>query len=256
MNTQKKILSLFASCLASSTAFGIVNVDFSGVTSTDNFLTNNSTVSAGTDILRFNTVASGLDLLITTDSDYTPGLYSNNGLDTNDFGRISMAQSSSAFFIFKLVDAGTTTLATIDEVAFTFLDLDGQLPLPFESMSVNQSSELVLNDPTKLTVSIAGGVATLGSTVEDGGANQPTSTTLTPAQSEIAGSFIFKNTNQFRFGFDTGSSTTGRSVLFAGDVVFDDPANPIVVPEPSMGALLLGLSVCSLVFARRRARKA
>lgn len=247
-------------CIALLSAFpalsyGIINIDFSNVTNTQNLMTGNS-VSANTEILVFEDIATGLDLRIEALTAYTAANFNNNG-DFGDFGQINLLGGETATFLFSLVEANTTNLATIDEVAFSFLDLDGADPLPYESVSINQSALLVLDKNTDLNLTVAGGVTTLDASTAAGAENNPTTTSLDAGQSAIAASFIFSNTNQFEFTFtsgptDGGANTTGRNVLFAGDVTFDDPADPILVPEPSQLPLLLGLSALVCLGLRRR----
>lgn len=256
---KKTALTLLASSVIAGSAFGSIALDFSNVTSVDNYLvvgevTTNSATS-GTDILRFNNVATGYDLLITTTSDYLAANASKNGLATGDvFGQINMFTNTSASFQFKIVDAGTSDLATVDNIAFSFLDIDSEnaSSAPYESISVTQPGDLFRDVNTTLGLTSGGGLATLANNTVGEIAN-PTSTTLSAAQSAIAATFIFENTNVFDFTFSTGANVYGgRNVLFGGTVNFDEIDEGIAVPEPSSYSLLLGLAAFGFLAMRRK----
>ncbi|MGB0415890.1 MAG: hypothetical protein ACPGKS_03470 [Coraliomargarita sp.] len=206
----------------------------------------------------FEDISDGLDLRIRAIDAYTARNSQNNGLNQEGtFGSINLIGGTSTTFEFSLVDANTTDLASVDQVAFSFLDLDGEGVPPYETITISQSSQLVLNSTTSITPTFVDGVVRLDTTVAAGAENNPTSTNLTAGQSTIAASFIFSNTNQFLFTFSAGTTagatnTTGRNILFAGDVIFDDPDPAIPVPEQSTTSLLLALFAIGTRVAFRR----
>lgn len=237
---KKSTLPLVVSLL-SPAAFGVVNLDFGSAT-----VTGQPDDPGG---MRFNDVAPGIDLVIEAVGPYSAFNTSENGI-SGDFGSVNLLGNTTSSFTFSLFDADTTTLATVDQVTVSFLDLDGANAAgPFESITILDPAQYTLSDPTEILVdNSTPGELTFSSEVVAFGANNPTSTTLTTGQSELAVSVTYLNLSQFTFDFASGNAGAGRNVLFAGNIVFPGSTTTEgFIPEPNMSfaagalALILGL---------------
>ncbi len=190
--------------------------------------------------MRFTKVANApgvgfLDLVVVSTSPYDPANRSNNKV-SDDFGQINLRTNTNTDFEFRLVKNSDGTDVVPDELKITFLDLDGATNQgPFESITVSTPANYRAGSAISVSQNQPDQV-TFSGTFKAGASNNPTSLNLNPEQSSIAFDLEFLNTGKFNFNFDAGAGTSGRNILFAGEVNFhldeEFQTDIIHVPEP------------------------
>jgi hypothetical protein len=164
-----------------------------------------------------------VDLLITSQSDYTPNDVSKNG--RNDcFGVLNVDTDSSVELLFRFVKAGTDTPVTLSNFFFSVYDVDQfkrdlskeyvVFPDPIEGYRLDGNSELE-------TSGTPGRDLKFRSTQYGNGVDNPRDPLeLTDLQKERTVTVQMKDTNQFRMTFgvekDDRWRAKGRNFLFAG----------------------------------------
>lgn len=103
--------------------------------------------------LRFDDLASGIDLVITNVTTYVASSASSNGKN-GKFGRINVQQGSTTRLLFEFLDHDTQTPKVLPEFYFSFLDIDNFLDGAnketiavdgFDSWIADPTHELVLS---------------------------------------------------------------------------------------------------------------
>jgi len=245
-----------ASCFELSLTAPCANVkdwDFSVATVTQNNLGGAGPDKADTQEIRYSGVADGIDLILTTDSDYTvnPKVKDYNGrqLDgagnngiNGKFGIVNVAGGSSVDMTFTLVEAGTTTPVSIDPaqtVFFSVLDLDANkgsnkgkayefvdFTTPVDSYAVTDSTSAILTGNNNNLYARSGRYG-------DDNDNPTDPLAMTQLQRDSAISITYKGRNTWGMTFGEDNNPTakgGRNLMFAGRAEGDCPPGPIPPP--------------------------
>lgn len=224
-----------------------------------NFSNGSSTLDdGGVGNITYTSIAPGIDLVVTADSNYTARVPDNNGTKNGDDYQIHLdANNQGTVFCFNFVQTGTTTPTSIDSFYISILDLDagGEIVelLPGPQVDVTYRTDTQMNN---IGINTDGNFQLGGKT--GGSVTDPTnSENLSNAQERVAANLLYSGgVTEFKMKYATIGTASGRN--FFGDShasIFDNGTTTTqtldAVPEPSSVALL-GLGGLGLMLRRRK----
>lgn len=189
----------------------------------------------GDETLVFGNVKSGVNLVISATSPYTPNsVNAQGGILRNDikngFGVVNLASGSSVDLKFQFQDAATGAPKTMESFLFTFFDADhGMAHESREAVTVSGFSSYKFSEETALDIietatddaalAAGAGVATFTSTMRGGKVDNPTNPmSLSELQERRTVVLMFENKADFTVsaGESGYANAQGRNIFFSG----------------------------------------